>query len=213
MRIIALEAAGYRRANLRADLQRRASMNVRRSAGAAEFGCPPLGSGAGHRRDDVVVTDWIVAVCTAAAVLGGAFSWWKANMSRTAQDAARTAAVEAVDAADRAAATLAEIRRQTLALETLTASVTPDPQRLEHDSGTIWHLWNTTTSEIAVERIENLAEFPTKPIDLLPVVIPPGGAVEVTLFSAWGAPVPATMELRLRGRDDVFRVPIPRWRG
>ena len=143
-----------------------------------------------------------MVACTVVSLGGGAFSWWRANLSRKARD-------ESVAAARRAEETLREIRRQTSALETLAAAVTPDPLVLEHDTGILWRMRNTTLLEIGIERLENASEFVHKPFEWLPVVIPSKGAVGITLVGVWGNPVPATMELRLRGSAEIFRVPIP----
>ncbi len=148
------------------------------------------------------MADWIVAVFTALSVIGAGFSWWKANASRKSRDESKAAAVRAKD-------TLAEVRRQTVALEDVAAAVRPAPLVFEHDSGVIWRLRNTTGQEIAIERLENLDSFLRAPLDLLPLVIQPNDAAEVTLMGAYGKPIPPTMELRIRGRDDILRVPIP----
>jgi len=148
------------------------------------------------------MTEWIVAACTVLSLGGAAFSWWRANASRTARNEANAAAARAKE-------TLAEVRRQTLALEDLAAAVRPGPLVFEHDAGVLWRLRNTTNREIAIERLENAHEFARAPFDLLPVVIQPKGATEVTLLAVWGLPVPSTMELQLRGQPGTLRVPIP----
>jgi hypothetical protein len=88
------------------------------------------------------MTEWIVAACTVLSLGGAAFSWWRANASRKARNEANAAAARAKE-------TLAEVRRQTLALEDLAATVRPDPLVFEHDAGLQWRLRNTTNSEIA----------------------------------------------------------------
>lgn len=148
------------------------------------------------------MTEWIVAACTVLSLGGAAFSWWRANASRKARDDSQASAARAEE-------TLAEIRRQTLALENLAAAVRPDPLIVEHDAGVLWRVRNTTNQEIAIERLENALEFARAPFDLLPVVIQPKDATKVTLLAVWGVPVPATMELQLRGQPGTLRVPIP----
>ena len=148
------------------------------------------------------MTEWIVAACTVLSLGGAAFSWWRANASRTARNEANAAAARAKE-------TLAEVRRQTLALEDLAAAVRPGPLVFERDAGVLWRLRNTTNSEITIERLENAQDFLRAPFDLLPVVIQPRGATEVTLLGVWGRPVPPTVELQLRGQHDALRVPIP----
>lgn len=141
-------------------------------------------------------------MCAVLSLGGAAFSWWRANASRKARD-------ESKAAAERAEATLVEVGRQTRALEELAATARPDPLVFERDSGVLWRLRNTTSMGIAIERLENTGDFVQAPFGLLPVVIQPKGAIEVTLLGVWGQPVPATMELRIRGQDGTLRVPIP----
>lgn len=148
------------------------------------------------------MVEWIVAVCSLVSLAGAGFSWWKANASRESRVKSEAAAQRAVD-------TLAEVRRQTVALEELAAAARPAPLVFERDAGVLWRLRNTTSKEIAIERVENLSAFPGKPIDQLPVVIQPGDAIQVTLLHILGADLPASMELRIRGRADVLRVPVP----
>lgn len=60
-----------------------------------------------------------------------------------------------------------------------------------------------------MERLANQADFPWKVFDgTLPVVIHPNDAVTVTLFELDGLSTPPSMELRIRGRDDLLRVPL-----
>jgi hypothetical protein len=149
------------------------------------------------------MTEWIVAACAVLSLGGAAFSWWRANVSGKARDESKASATRADE-------TLAEIRRQTLALEGLVAAAQPDPLVFEHENGILWRLRNTTDQEIAIERIENAQEFGRAPFDdFLPVVIQPRDAIKVTLLAGWGLPVPATMELQLRGEPGTLRVPIP----
>ncbi len=91
------------------------------------------------------------------------------------------------------------------------ATVRPDPLVLEHETGDMWWLRNTTEKEIAVERVGNLDAFDFPPLDLLPRVIQPKDAAEVTLTRVYGddGRVASSLELRIRGRDDILRVPIP----
>lgn len=148
------------------------------------------------------MADWIAAVFTALSVIGAGFSWWTANASRKARD-------ESKAAAERAEETLAEVKRQTLALEDLAATVRPDPLVLEHEVADAWRLRNTTSEEIAVERVANSEAFAFPPFDLLPVVIQPKDAAEVTLTRILEESLAFSMELRIRGRDGILRVPIP----
>lgn len=148
------------------------------------------------------MTDWIVAVCAVLSIAGASISWWRANLSRKARDAAE-------QAASHADKTLIEVCRQTKAQETMAAAMVPDRLVFEHDTGIIWRLRNTTNDEIAIERLENASEFLREPFSLLPVVISGKGATEVTFMAAYGFPVPATMELIIRGETATTRVPIP----
>lgn len=148
------------------------------------------------------MADWIVAACAVLSLVGAGLSWWRSNASRKAREDARTAA-------EHAQSTLTEIRKQSTAMEAIAAAVQPDSLVWEHDAGMLWRLRNTTAAEIAIERVKNATEFAGKPFRLLPTVIPPGGAVSVTLFSAYEIALPATLELEIRGRTDVLRLPVP----
>lgn len=161
------------------------------------------------------MTEWIGAVGTILTLIGAAFSWWRANKSKTAKlDAERaradaeTARSQAQDAARRAEETLAEVRRQTAALETVAAALQQPPLRFEHNTGILWRLRNTTKSEIAIDRLANVTEFVGRPFDW-PVVIQPGGAIEVRLIDVNEVPLPASMELQIRGSNETLRVPMP----
>lgn len=149
------------------------------------------------------MTEWIVAVCAVLSLGGAAFSWWRANASSKARDKSQAAAAHADE-------TLAEIRRQTLALEGLASAARPDRLVFEHERGVAWRLRNTTDREIAIERLENAQEFAREPfVDFLPLVIEPRDSAKVQLVGFASHPAPASMELQLRGEPDTFRVPIP----
>lgn len=62
----------------------------------------------------------------------------------------------------------------------------PGPLALEHGSGVVWRLRNTTGDEVGIERLHNAGEFVRRPFEALPVVIPPNGAVDITLVAVWG---------------------------
>ena len=161
------------------------------------------------------MTEWIGAVGTILTLIGAAFSWWRANKSKAAKIEAEqaradaeTARGEAQDAARRAEDTLAEVRRQTAALETVASALQHPPLRFEHNTGILWRLRNTTKSEIAIDRLVNVTEFVGRPFDW-PVVIQPGAAIEVRLMEAYEAPLPTSMELQIRGSGEVLRIPMP----
>jgi len=148
------------------------------------------------------MADWVMVALTALSLMGAGFSWWRANASQRARD-------QSADAAKRAEESLSEVKRQTLALEELASAVRPDPLVLEHETADLWRLRNTTNEEIAVERVLNLQAFAFRPIEMLPVVILPKDAAEVSLVRVWEEPLVYSMELQIRGRADVLRVPIP----
>jgi hypothetical protein len=85
----------------------------------------------------------------------------------------------------------------------------PGPLALEPGSGVVWRVRNTTGDEVGIERLHNAGNFVRKPFEVLPVVIPGHDAVDVTLVSVWGHPLPRAIEVVLSGSDAVVPLPIP----
>lgn len=145
------------------------------------------------------MADWVVAACAVVSLVGAGVSWWMSNKSK----AARVASQQAAEHAD---ATLAAIQRQAAAVEELAAAVRPDDLTLEPSSPGVWLLKNNTDSEIAVERIENLD---AGAMGLLPRVIYGHDAVEVVIERSMAQKRVTALELKIRGRAELVRVPIP----
>lgn len=126
-------------------------------------------------------------------------------------DASMEARNSAAAFAKRAEDSLSEVRRQTIALEQLAAATRAEPLVIEQVDSVSSRLRNTTDQEIAIERLENQSQFGWKIfVGPLPVVIQPNDAAEVVLFDLLERPTPAALQLRIRGRDDLLRVPLRR---
>lgn len=158
-----------------------------------------------------------------------AVSWYQALGSKKAKkkaEEAHQAALEMRDAAVRAAEAAEERARQAeKSLKQMEQIVAEEQKQsksqaeiashtwrptfeLTHDRGDTYLLHNVTGESIEVLEVANLDEFVR--CDQIQQVFRPGESLRIFMLGASGKPLPANLELRISGVDEVVTVPIRR---
>lgn len=170
------------------------------------------------------VTEWSAVVSTAMAAIsaaGGAFAWWRANISKKARAAAEQAKEEAVAAEQRATETLATIKelssnaqQQTESLKNVASELkrandpSPSGLTLEWGGKNSLVLRNERMTTLQCEYVRNRTEFVRIDLDD-DFTIDPGHAKEIFVFNAMQLPMPTELILDEVGLDEPTTIPIP----
>lgn len=166
--------------------------------------------------------DWWASGAAVASVVFAVLSWWRSDLSakarkEAAEEKRRAAEAEerakrhqelAEEASRRAAEDLAEMKRQTLALERLVEQ-NRQPPVVTRKSGKRWILENTTGEPIRVESIANEELWLRVDVDEgIPFTIPADhGTVSVLPLTAMGRGGAHHFDLQL-GDGHVLHVPL-----
>lgn len=148
------------------------------------------------------------AVAAVVSLVGAGFAWWRSNLSRKAKAAAERAEREASEALAAARLLAESMERQAESMEQLVASIRRPPLSAEHVSNMLFRLNNDTDAEATVEEVVNVDDFLRPPFDAVPFTMPPRGAQEFLVLTAWGHPTPTVATLRTR-EHGVRHVRLP----
>ncbi|WP_298595041.1 hypothetical protein [uncultured Rothia sp.] len=156
-------------------------------------------------------------------------SWYQSLGSKKAKKKAeeahqaalemRDAAVRSAEAAEKRAAQaekslkqveqiVAEQQKQSESQAEIASRLWKPAFELTLDSGNTYLLSNVTGESVEILEVANLDKFVR--CDQIQQVLRPGESLHILMAGAHGKPLPANLELRIRGLDEVIPVPIRR---
>ncbi|MFC2756812.1 hypothetical protein [Propionibacterium acidifaciens] len=149
--------------------------------------------------------DAVSAVCAVLSILGAAFAWWRANLSKKAKTGAETARDEAAAALRAAQETAAALREM--------AAKLPEPPRFtlrpasSSPRNTAWILASARDEPQTITEVVNGDKVPMLNGLEAPLTLGPGEPVQFQAF-AYGAPMPPSLVLRVEGVEGLVHVPF-----
>lgn len=153
----------------------------------------------------------------AASLLFAVFSWWSANRSKRARDAATAAAetanrhaVAAQEHARTAREQLEQLREQTAHLGDLAKSLRRPSLTCMWAARNQVSVVNASEEQVRIESLVNASEFVREGLsERLPLTLGPGAQVRFLVLGAHGAPVPDNLVLQVSGDATPTFLPLP----
>lgn len=136
------------------------------------------------------MAEWVAALAAVVSVLGAAFAWWRANLSRSSKESA-----EAAEAAIRER--LTAIREQAEAMRRLAEVAEGPPLVIEKCGGPTWILWNTFRRSVTVTDILNLHQIAIQRNLSTPFTLHHGQGHDFLAATAHGYPLPSALTVRV----------------
>lgn len=152
-----------------------------------------------------------------ASFLFAVFSWWSANRSKRARDAATAAAetanrhaVAAQEHARTAREQLEQLREQTAHLGDLAKSLRRPSLTCMWAARNQVSVVNASEEQVRIESLVNASEFVREGLsERLPLTLGPGAQVRFLVLGVHGAPVPDNLVLRVSGDATPTFLPLP----